>query len=56
MEQRKEKMWVSVMESNGDRLVFPSGDRSPEGITLAGPNPVPHDFDFGEHLTEALET
>ena len=35
---------------SGDRLDFL------QGISLAGPCPVPQDLDFGEYLTGALET
>ncbi len=35
---------------------FLQGIGAPEGISLAGPVPVPQDWDFGEYLTEALET
>lgn len=31
------------------------GIGAPEGITRVGPNPIPMGFDFGEHLTQALE-
>ena len=55
MEQRKEQMWVTVMESMEIGWSFLQGIGAP-GISLAGPNPVPHDFDCGEYLTGALET
>jgi hypothetical protein len=50
MEQRKEQMLVVVMES------MEIGWSFLQGISLTGPNPVPHDFDFGDHLTGALES
>ena len=56
MEQRKEQMWVTVMESMEIGWSFLQGIGAPEGISLAGPCPVPQDFDFGDHLTGALET
>ena len=55
MEQRKEQMWVTVMESMEIGWSFLQGIGDPEGITLTGPNPIPIEFDFGEYLTSALE-
>ena len=57
MEQRKEQMWVTVMESMEIGWTFLQGKGAPEGISLTGPCPVPQDFDFDrEYLTGALET
>ena len=49
-------MWVPVMVSMEIDLFFLQGIGAPEEITIVGPNPVPHDFDFGEYLTGAMET
>jgi len=58
IEQRKEQMWMMALESMETGWSFLQGLQgigAPEGITLAGPNPVPTAFDFGKHLTQALE-
>ena len=55
MYQRKEQMWVTTMESMEIVWSLFQGIGAPERITMTGPNPIPLDFDFGEHLTGALE-
>ena len=56
MEQRKELMWVAVMDAVEIGWTFLQGIGAPEGISLVGPCPVPQDLDFGEYLTGARET
>ena len=56
MEQRKDQMWVTVMDTVEIGWTFLQGIGAPEGISLAGPCPVPQDLDFGEYLTGTLET
>ena len=55
IEQRKEQMWVTAMESMEIVWSFLQDLGAPEGITLTGPNPIPMEFDFGVHLTWVLE-
>jgi hypothetical protein len=56
MEQRKELMWTAVMDTVETGWIFLQGIGAPEGISLAGPGLVPPNWDFGEYLTEVLET
>ena len=51
IEQRKELMWVAVMDTVEIGWTFLQGIGAPEGISLVGPCPVPQDLDFGEYLT-----
>ena len=56
MEQRKELMWMAVIDTVETGWTFLQGIGAPEGISLAGPGLVPPNWDFGEYLTEVLET
>ena len=49
-------MWTVVMDTVETGWIFLQGIGAPEGISLAGPGLVPPDWDFGEYLTEVLET
>jgi hypothetical protein len=46
---------MTALESMETGWPFLQGICAPEVITLAGLNPIPTGFDFGEHLTQALE-
>jgi hypothetical protein len=56
MDQRKEVMWTAVMDTVETGWIFLQGIGAPEGISLVRPDLVPQDWDFGEYLTEVLET
>jgi hypothetical protein len=52
IDRRKDELFVATIESVETGWSFLQGLGSPAEISLAGPNPIPMDFDLGDFLTK----